>query len=200
MPITTCTSWHQWPEAWPDPWPTSLITRNDLPFAAVCTVCRPFVDPIAYWQWNLYSSKYWNENSSMQDHRNKGRTLRTQQSINQPRETSSRIFLAWSFCNFVSAKPAEIWSYRYPPTVCRSYCILWRLLPFPMPTNRSGPDNSLLGFWRVPFCPRCSSLRGSWAFSRHQNSFRAQPPSQVHSQWRPANKNREEQQCWPKNQ
>ena len=100
----TCASWHQWPEAWPNPWPTSLITRNGLPFAAVC---RPFVDPIACWQWKLYSSKYYNENSSMQEHRNKGR-----QSINQPWETSSPIFFAWSFCNFVSAKPRGVSCYR----------------------------------------------------------------------------------------
>jgi len=45
-----------------------------------------------------------------------------------------------------------------------------------------------------------SLFRASRAISRHQNSFRAQPPSQVLGQWRTANKNREEQQCWGENQ
>lgn len=45
-----------------------------------------------------------------------------------------------------------------------------------------------------------SLFRGSRAISRHQNSFRAQPPSQVLGQWRTANENREEQQCWGENQ
>ena len=45
-----------------------------------------------------------------------------------------------------------------------------------------------------------SLFRASRAISRHQNSFRAQPPSQVLGQWRTANENREEQQCWGENQ
>ena len=45
-----------------------------------------------------------------------------------------------------------------------------------------------------------SLFRAPRAISRHQNSFRAQPPSQVIGQWGTANENRKEQQCGSENQ
>ena len=52
--------------------------------------------------------------------------------------------------------------------------------------------------WWGPLSAFCSILRESCAFSCYQNSFRAQPPSQVRGHCWAANKDREEQQRWRK--